>query len=87
MPKPLTADELMWCDWFKSLDANEQQHYVSHVPFVEGAKRERARIRQELESFAKEVGWDEAAFRPYLDRICPEDDAVKDSGPSTAPRP
>lgn len=34
---------------------------------------ERARIRQELEAFAQEVGWDEAAFRPYLDRICPEE--------------
>lgn len=79
MPKPLTADELMWCDWFESLSSNEQQHYVSHVPFVEGAKRERARIREQLEEWLFGRDPEDAGFmsgRKIVDeinRICPKE--------------
>lgn len=80
MPRPLTADELLWVEWFEALPLDLQQRYVAHQPFVEGAKRERARIREELEEWLigridpRDAGlYNSRRIVDEIDRICPRE--------------
>lgn len=40
---------------------------------LSAVRAERERIREALTTFAQEVCWNEVAFRPFPDRICPEE--------------